>query len=191
MTGTFIAIAIAIIFVAAAILWALSWNKEKPQVHIGGGYAIQNHGQQIIKETSVAYLNTTDDFLFGKDGKMVKGSTFYEGFMRKNSQIYLRLQIGLDGSAIFAGINDEVAKPKFQVALQYENKQCIGNPCNSQRQSVQPYMVHNGESIWVSSDVLNGIDLPEFFVLRILYRVDSGEGYKAWQIADAINVHNK
>jgi hypothetical protein len=51
-------------------------------------------------------------------------------------------------------------------------------------------MVHNGESIWVSSDVLNGIDLPEYFVLRFFYRIDNGKGYRSWQIADAINIHN-
>ena len=189
--ATIIFAIVAIIFLAIVYFWVRGWYKDDEKITI----PINEGGNQVnnaqATPTIIGWLRATEDVLFGKDGKLlVKGETFYQGKIRKNSQLYFRLQVGMSGSAILCGINDEVAKPRFQVAVQLENKQCIANPCNSQRQSVQPYMVHNGESIWVSSDVLNGIDLPEYFVLRFYYRIDNGNGYGSWQIADAINIHN-
>lgn len=182
---------VAVAFVIGLIFLCRKWFKEEPKLVIpntnGGG---NQGGSEQPNQAIIGWLNATEDVLFGKDGKLVKGETFYQGKIRKNSQLYFRLQVGMSGSAILCGINDDVTKPRFQVAVQFENKQCIANPSNSQRQSVQPYMVRNGESIWVSSDVLNGIDLPEYFVLRFLYRIDNGNGYGSWQIADAINIHN-
>jgi hypothetical protein len=189
--ATIIFAIVAVIFIAIVYFWVRGWHKDEEKITI----PINEGGSQVNNEqatpTIIGWLRATEDVLFGKDGKLlVKGETFYQGKIRKNSQLYFRLQVGMSGSAVLCGINDEVAKPRFQVAVQFENKQCISNPCNSQRQSVQPYMVHNGESIWVSSDVLNGIDLPEYFVLRFFYRIDNGSGYGSWQIADAINIHN-
>lgn len=188
--ATIIFAIVAIIFIAIVYFWVRGWYKDEEKITI----PINEGGNQVnntqTAPTIIGWLRATEDVLFGKDGKLVKGETFYQGKIRKNSQLYFRLQVGMSGSAVLCGINDVVAKPRFQVAVQFEKKQCISNPCNSQRQSVQPYMVHNGESIWVSSDVLNGIDLPEYFVLRFLYRIDNGNGYGSWQIADAINIHN-
>ena len=189
---TTIFICLAIIFAVAVFFWVRGWNKGNyPQV-IGGGYAAQNYGSETIntQTAEVLQVKATDDVLFGRDGVLVNGETFYEGKIPKNSQLYLRLSLLMKGTAVFCGINDDVAKPKMQIAVEYDNKRVIGNPSNGQRQSVQPYVVHNGESIWLSTDVLNGVDLPEWFVLRILWRVDNGTGYGAWQISDAISIHN-
>lgn len=189
---TTIFICVAIIFAVAVFFWVRSWNKpEKPQVS-GGGYAAQNQGQETINTptSEVLQLKATEDVLFGRDGKLVKGETFYEGKIPKNSQLYLRLSLLMKGSAVFCGINDGVAKPKIQIALEYKNKRVIGNPSNSQRQSTQPYMVHNGDNVWLSSDVLADAELTEWLVIRILWRLDNGAGYGSWQISDAINVHN-
>lgn len=189
--ATIIFAIVAVIFIAIVYFCVRGWYKdeEKITIPINEGGSQVNNAQAT--PTIIGWLRATEDVLFGKDGKLlVKGETFYQGKIRKNSQLYFRLQVGMSGSAVLCGIYDEVAKPRFQVAVQLDNKQCISNPCNSQRQSVQPYMVHNGESIWVSSDVLNGIDLPEYFVLRFYYRIDNGNGYGSWQIADAINIHN-
>ena len=188
MTTVFIIL--AIIFISAATIWAIRWNKTDEKIYVGG-YAEQDYSAETIKNATIHKISVTDDVLFGKEGRLTKGETFYEGKIRDNSQLYIRMQVAMEGSVVFSGINDNVATPKLQIAVQIDDKQCIGNPCNSQRQSVQPYVIHNGESIWLSSDVLNGIKLPEYFVLRILYRLNNGEGYDKWQITDAINIHNR
>ena len=184
-------IILAIVFAVAVFFWVRKWNDNEPKISIPSNNGNGSQGSvSPVKEVVVSFLNVTYDILFGKDGKLTKGETFFEGKIKNNSQLYIRLQIGMEGSVVLCGINDNVTKPKIQIAVEYGEKRCIANPCNSQRQSVQPYMIHNGESIWLSSDVLNGIILPEYFVLRFFYRVDNGNGYGSWQVADAINVHN-
>lgn len=184
---------VAVICIAAALLWWRSWNKDdEPKVNVGGSAALEVNHENAPAE--VLQVKATDDVLFGRDGVLKKGTTFYEGKIPKNSQLYIRLSVLMRNSAVFCGINDNVARPKMQIAVQYDTDYTahrIGNPSNSKRQSVEPYMIHNGESIWVSSDILNGVDLPEWFVLRIFWRVDNGLGYGAWQVSDAINIHNK
>ena len=188
--ATTIFLIVAAVFVIAVFSWMRSWNKnDEPKVNGGGGTA--SGGNNDPQTAEVLMVTSTEDVLFGKDGKLVKGETFYDGKIKDNSQLYLKLSMFVEGAAWLCGINGCDGKPRMQIALELDNKRCICNPCNSQRQSVQPYIVHESANVWLSSDVLNGIALPEYFVLRILWRLDNGNGYGAWIVSDAINIHNK
>ena len=187
---TMVFIILAIVLIAAILVLTLKGSKEKEALHL---YTPQNGSEKKEKATEKASVKSLKvcEVLFGKDGVLTKGETFFEGKVKNNSMLYMRAEVGLEGSAVFCGIADSEVNPKMQIAVQYGYVQSIGNPCNDQRQKIQPYIISGNKGLWLSTDVLGGMSLRESFVLRVLYRLDDGDGYGNWQLADTINILNK
>ena len=186
-------IILAVVFLLIVFVWMRTWNDDENETHVpsaaGGG---EGDGTAApVAAAVVGAMRVTGDVLFGKDGRLVKGETFYEGKMKDSSELYIPLKVSMEGKAVLSGMGGSELTPRLQVAVEYGEKVCIASPANAQRQSMLPYGVKNGDTIWVSSNVLSGIALPEYFVLRFFYRVDDGHGYGQWVTADAINIHNR
>lgn len=186
---------LAVLFFAGVIYFGRDlFKEEEPKGGVGGSQQPSGGSQQAEEKplSIVACRFKVLSVLFGTTGICEKGETFFKGKIRPNSMLYFALKMNVSHDVMLEAASDSFKGQKIQIGAMCDDNGLITicQPSNDKRQSLAPHIIHDGDEIWVSSTALADSLLPKYFVIRLYYREDSGNGYSGWIPVDTINLHN-